>query len=72
MTKYNYMHPAQMQEALDALGIDIKISVEEEIHNEITEYEILLDQFMDEGNSWAEASRMALNTLGRDLSDIPF
>lgn len=67
------MHPIQMQEALDALGIDIDIeSVEENIHSEITEYEILLDQFMDEGHSWAEASRMALNTLDRDLGDIPF
>lgn len=51
--------------------LDIE-TVEENIHAEITEYEILLDDFMSEGNSWAEASRMALNTLDRDLSDMPF
>ena len=51
--------------------LDIE-SVEENIHSEISEYEVLLDQFMDEGHSWAEASRMALNTLDRDLGDIPF
>lgn len=48
------------------------LDIEEEIHAEISEYEILLDDFMNEGHSWAEASRMALNTLDRDLGDIPF
>lgn len=52
--------------------LDIELSVEEQIHTEITEYEVLLDDFMREGHSWAEASRMALNTLDRDLGDIPF